>query len=226
MKVATYNLGDGPDAAKVADLDKIAAHDADVICLQEAGDRQDVLRRWAKSRDWQVWFGSESMEGASSVPILHRITVGGKFSRLAVDSMWVGPGAGPDVSKPKVVNGVRAGRVAVLNTHFIASATRKDAEARRRHYRRQVAVLADMSRNRIRRDQCLVVAGDFNAEPDFELLDPLRALGLRQRVNGPTLGNRCVDLVWTHGLRAPDSIVIRGLSSNHDAPLVSVKEDA
>lgn len=44
-----------------------------------------------------------------------------------------------------------------------------------------------------------VVAGDFNAEPRFELLDPLRAVGLRTVRTGPTHGTKQIDLAWALG---------------------------
>jgi exonuclease III len=108
--VASWNMGDGPDVRKAAGLDRLAHHGADVICLQEAADRVQVIARWAAASGWDVWAG-DGRPGAASVPILWRasvLEVVTEGSRTATPAQWIGAaGAGPARAKAKVINRVR-----------------------------------------------------------------------------------------------------------------------
>ena len=48
MKVASWNCGDGHDVVKQHGLVKLIKHGADVICLQECGDRQRMIEQFCE----------------------------------------------------------------------------------------------------------------------------------------------------------------------------------
>jgi len=220
LHVKSYNLGDANDSVVLAELLDFA-RDADVIALQEAGDRGGVLTVFLKRRaGWTINQGS--VPGSRSVPLLYRKTLDGQpFSRLAVAAMVVGPGAGPDTTKPKAITGLRVGNLAILNTHMVASAWQEDASAfRKGHYRLQMKALARMASRRLSRGQAVLAVGDFNAAPDHELLAPLRALRLKQLVEKPTHGVGIFDHAWTNLDGTADT---EDGSSDHQAVSVTIR---
>lgn len=228
VTVASLNIGDGPDARKVDDLTTLATAGADVICLQEASDRQKVIGAWARRHGWRVWYGDGS-GGAAACPILWRpgVPVTGMDTHTAVPARYVGnPGAGPSRVKRKVVNRIRIKRgrfrrLHVLNTHLIPSATRDlpNTVKRRRHYADHIKAVSDVVR---RRWGAVVLVGDFNSSPSFALLAPLRAAGMRQHVRTPTHGRRTIDHAWTRRLRVC-SVRTIPTSSDHRAVVVTVR---
>jgi ribosomal protein S26 len=221
-----YNIGDGPEVAKIKDLDCFAGDGGDVICLQECGDRVPMLKRWAKRHNWVLWLGR--VPGSKSVPILYRKGIGvsrKRISRLAVPRMYVGAGAGPSVAKSKAVNGIKNKNLIILNTHMTTSATRvgKKYRFRRFHYRIHIRVLATMIRVRKLAGRKVLSVGDFNAEPRFPLLEPLRKMNMKQHVRPHTKGNRTIDLGWgTSNLEVVDVEVFNG-SSDHHAVKATIK---
>lgn len=220
LTVATLNLGDGPDDRKAAALDRLVEQGVDVICLQEASDRRAMLRAWASANDWVLHHGDTP--GAGAVPILFRegLPVTETASREAVPRTFVGPGAGPDTSKPKVVTSVRLeDGEQVLNTHLTPSATRPWAWRRRRHYRRHIAVLKEMVENRERGR--IILVGDFNAPPTFRLLKPLLRLGMVQATPDATMGRRLIDHTWIKRGRVVSARVLE-VPSDHRAVIVTV----
>ncbi len=223
MATATFNMGDGPDRRKVADLLTLAGEGATVIGLQEAGDRGHVLDEFLDLMpSWRLW--SPKAPGAASVPILYD-TDGQRLLRgrsvLGVAARFVGAGAGPSRAKPKAINVVvlrGQGRTRrYVNTHFIASATRSPAprfRLRRRHYDDHADVLARIigTGRKMRRT---TVTGDFNAEPTSPLLAPIRATGISGWTQVGTHGKRRIDHVLGEG--GPRRAV--ALSSDHRAIL-------
>jgi exonuclease III len=217
MYVRTWNIGDGPDAEKRAALDKLRDRGARVICLQEAGDRQRVLEAWARDNGWTLFLGDGS-DGASSVPILTAKKVVRSGTVEAVEARYVGPGAGPDRAKRKVINWIEcADGELVLNTHMIASATREGNQytLRRRHYRDHVAAIVALLDTL--RGKPVTLVGDFNAPPDFNLLQPLRDHHMRQRVTEPTRLDMICDHVWTRHADAEATDVL-DMPSDHRSP--------
>ncbi len=231
MSTATYNLGDGPDHRKVTDLLTLADMGADVIGLQEAGDRGAVLFKFLTKHPRWGLFSDPHTPGSSSVPILYRLD---RFALvkaeavIAVPAMNVGPdGAGPSRAKAKVVNRVHlthteTGRtVHVLNTHMLPSVTRKDLSefetaTRRAHYAQHIAALAATVNAR---DGVVFVTGDFNAPPTFDLLQPLKDARLVGWSETGTHGTRPIDHVLSR-----EAAVLTGvrqelldLSSDHRA---------
>ena len=84
VTVVTYNMGDGPDERKRDDLLQLLDAGAQVICLQEAGDRREVLEDFCAEVGWVLWRGFAA--GSPSVPIVHdgQALIEARSSRLAL----------------------------------------------------------------------------------------------------------------------------------------------
>lgn len=227
FRAATYNIGDGTDTRKVADLEHLADdYDVTVVGCQEASDRRKALRRFVKRNpSWRVY--QPHTPGGAAVPILWD---GDEWRRLrfrsvlAVARTWVGPrGAGPTFAKPKQITIVvlrrrETGRlVKVVNTHLIPSATRKlpgdEKKARMAHYLRHVAALVRIVG---RSEMPVVLTMDSNAKPDFGPLRPLHNVGLNGWSRRGTHGNRPIDDVLHRDLDETASVNV-ATSSDHDA---------
>lgn len=213
LGVATWNMGHASTVRVLADLAALSMH-ARIIGLQEAGDRSAPLRLFlATHRRWALYTGT--IPGAPRMAILYRspridrVTVLEAVSHVAVPSRRVVPvgvkkvGAGQAVVPPKVINHLHlrfesGEELHVLNTQFIASATRDDmspaeTRLRRQHYADHVAALLGVIASL--GGAPFVLTGDFNAERTFGLLAPLAEL-----VTGWTAED-------THDTRAIDHIL-------------------
>lgn len=227
FRAATYNIGDGPDDRKVADLEHLADDfDVTVVGCQEASDRRKMLRRFRKRNpSWHVY--QPHTPGGAAVPILWD---GDEWRRLrfrsvlAVARSWVGPrGAGPTFAKPKQITVVTlrhrptGRRVKFVNTHLIPSATRRlpgdEKKARMGHYLRHVAALVRIVG---RSEIPVVLTMDSNATPDFGPLRPLHNVGLNGWSRVGTHGNRAIDDVVHRDLTELNTTNVR-TSSDHDA---------
>jgi endonuclease/exonuclease/phosphatase family protein len=216
VRVATYNIGDGPDAKKVASLRKLADEKkVTVIGLQEASDRKDVFARFIALRPaWSVY--QPKAAGGPAVPILWDHSVWRLIksrSVLAVPKRFLGPkGAGPTSSKAKRINILllerrgkgRPHRLRVFNTHLIPSARRTDLSAqekanRRRHVRDHVAALA-REIGPASKPVAVAVTGDFNGPGGWDLLTPLKDIGLTGFSPKPTHKTEALDHVLARGL--------------------------
>lgn len=228
-QVATWNVGDGPDRDKARGLDRLVAAGADVICLQEAGDRQAMLGIWCALTNWQMWPGDGS-PGSASVPILWNpkaVRALHTDTRPATPETDAGPlGAGPDVVKAKVWNKVRFetdddADLLVINGHGPASVW---ARRRRALAREMIAVGADIVERRevpVEKDRVdVVLVGDLNMRPRHSLTKPLRDLGMKQRTKDPTHGRRCIDHVWTLGCEGRTEVL--PMPSDHRAVVLTV----
>jgi len=226
MRIATWNVGDGSEETKSRGLDRLAAAalGCDVICLQEAGDRQRLLGRWCTANGWHCWLGTEA--GSHSVPILwnpRTVTAKQKGTTPATPATRVGPlGAGPSTMKPKVWNRVRFTSggvpVVVINGHIVPSVY---LPKRRALARRHIAVLAQMVERRQGRVP-VVAVGDFNMKPGDRLTKPLRKFGMKQRTRQPTHGNRLIDHVWTLDCDGRTEVI--AMPSDHRAVVLTIKE--
>lgn len=226
MKIATWNLGNRPDAiVRHSGLDRLRFRGVDVLALQEAGDRKPLLDAWCAETGWHAWFGDGS-SGAASVPILwNPRTVRARVTGTtdATPPTHVGSaGAGPSKMKAKVWNRVRftddGGPLVVINGHVVPSVY---LPRRRDLARRHIAVLAQMVKRRKGRVPVIAV-GDFNMKPRDRLTKPLRELGMRQRTKRPTHGRRTIDHVWTLGVDGDTEVV--SMPSDHDAVIFTTKE--
>jgi exonuclease III len=221
VKVATLNLGDGPDDAKARALATLVKHGADVICLQEAGDRGDLLAEFCRRTGWHSWLGDVT-PGASSVPMLWnpRVVIAAHVGTTpATKATNAGPGgAGPNVVKAKVWNRVRfTDGTVVINGHLPASLY---LPGRRRLGKQMIAVLVEMVKRREAHGTPVVVVGDFNARPSALVLKPLRELGMHQHTHAATHGRRTIDLTWTFGVEGTTEVLT--VPSDHKAVLLTL----
>jgi hypothetical protein len=237
IRVASFNLSGPPSTAElVSDLEEMIQF-ADVIGIQEGGDRGRVYDDFLKRNPgWGAWIGTNLSQ--QSVGILHRKSLGNvtaRSARLAVGSRYLGPrGAGGATSKPKYVMRLDImlsdsnRKVCMLNTHMIPSATRSreslgadEWRRRQEHYRDHVAgLVAEINA----RNALLFVTGDFNATPTYPPLDPFWA-----KVNidhdFDTHGNRRIDFI-THRPHAAINVVSSRkmlTHSDHDTPIVTYR---
>ena len=241
VRVQSYNVGDGPDAAKVADLRRMVKAGAHVIGGQEFGDRPGVVAAFLREHpSWRVAWDSRSNPGRKT-PILWDSRVGKRRmwrQVLAVaPGRWLGRGAGPSRSEPKNVNSLRiktmAGPLRVLNTHLVPSAERgdipaADRAARQRAWRAQASRFFRMA---LTSSAPVVGMGDWNAERGSSLFDgtttPPKPKRVRGRLwtwdsTGPTHGARTIDLIG-HVAHPRLRVIDRGVmptSSDHDSPWV------
>lgn len=173
------------------------------------------LREILERARWRIYH--PFVPGGKAVPVAWDASVW-KLRRartiLAVARAWVGAvGAGPTWAKPKVITVVvlehrETGHVIEhLNTHMIPSADRenlpaREKAARRRHYRKHAERLARAVHRAVRRGHGVVVTLDANATRNSELIEPLRAAGLRGWTTHGTKGARGIDHVLTLGQSA------------------------
>lgn len=212
--LATYNLGDPAAARLVVDLRRL---DTDVIGVQEAGDRTEVLS--AITTHQVVRDAGEAARVALLVRLgigvsahgLTRISVRTKVGRLVAGARRTGYAEPKFISDVTLTDGTRIGV-----THLVPSTSLPANRAARALYRRQVA-------------GCVawfasggdVLMGDFNGDPDYNLLAPLRAVATPH--TAPSRGTRSIDHLWTRR-GAPtltDVQALGGYSSDH-RPVVGV----
>lgn len=226
FRVCTYNVGDGPDIAKVKHLEHLAErYGVTVAGLQEASDRLTAEKEFRKRNPSWRRYGPKYLRGASAVPILWDDNEWDRTharSVLAVPRRYVGPrGAGPSFVKAKRINVLTLRHrptglvVTFVNTHMIPSSSRADLpaaekKARQDHYRQHIGALVRVLDSI---DGPVVLTFDANAEPGYGLLVPLR-----RRLEGwteqPTHRRATYDHVLSRGLHLLDERVIEG-GSDH-----------
>jgi hypothetical protein len=227
FRVATYNIGDGPDDAKIHHLEQLDDRYAvTVVGCQEGSDRSKMRRRFRRrNRSWRS-YGPRLLPGGAAVPILWDDDEWERTaarSVLAVKRRWVGPrGAGPSVVKTKRINVLELRHrhmplgLTVLNTHFLPSASRPglpaaERAARQEHYRDHVdAIVRELRRIH----GSVVLTMDANANPDWPLLQDLKAAGLTGWTQRPTHGHDTYDYVLARGLVLVDERYVEG-GSDH-----------
>ncbi len=227
FRVATLNLGGGPDDRKIHDLERHVDDGVSVIGNQEASDRRKMLRRFRRRNpSWRTY--QPRTPGGAAVPISWDTDEWRRLrfhSILAVARMWVGAiGAGPTFAKPKQITVVvlrrrETGRpVKFVASHLIPSATRTnlpgdEEKARLSHYLRHVAALVRI----VKHTQIPVVLMlDTNARPDWPPLRPLHNVGLNGWSQQGTHGDRPIDDVLHRGLIETRTKNVP-TSSDHDA---------
>ncbi|MCW2496385.1 endonuclease/exonuclease/phosphatase family protein [Jatrophihabitans sp.] len=226
FNAATYNIGDGPDDAKVKHLEHLTDHyGVSIVGMQECSDRRKTLARFRKRNpSWKVY--QSRLPGGAADPIIwdgDEWEVLTKRSVLAVRRRRVGPrGAGPSVIKTKRVTVVvlrhrHTGEVVtVINLHPLPSASRHDLPAeekaaREKHFREHIAcVVAILAAT----DGAVVLTGDLNAADDFQPMRPLHIAGLVGWTQSPTHGRETFDYVLSRLLELVREKVVAG-GSDH-----------
>jgi hypothetical protein len=212
-------MGNRRDPQVMLGLERLRFRGADVIALQEAGDRRRLIDTFCNKHDWHAFFGD--VPGAPSVPILWKpntVHVVGRGTRQVTPPTHVGRlGAGPPVMKAKVWNRIRvADGPLIVNGHIVPSVY---LPARRRIARKQIDVLADIVDRRDGR-MPVVAVFDANMRPTDSLTKPLRREGMVQRTRSATHGRRLIDHVWTVDCRGQVDVIT--MPSDHRAVLLTL----
>lgn len=186
VRVLVYNIHAGKDAAGVRNLGRVAelvrATRADVALLQELdrgterSDGEDQPRTLSELTDRHAAFGRtlDYQGGEYGIAVLSRWPV----TEYAVRPLRTEPPqarAGGSYEPRGALIGRTAGPagvIRVLNTHLDAS---RDDHYRRQEVR-QVLALADSLRSM---GDLVLVGGDFNAEPDSEVIRTMLDAGWR-----------------------------------------------
>jgi lysozyme len=206
-----YNLGDGSDEAKAADLTKCAKGGAHLVFLAEAGDRVRMLQSWAKAHGFH-YFPGDGSPGAASTPVLIRLDVLPcvalmKTTEASPETAVGSAGAGPSRVKRKVINEVvvqRRFKIGVwrrperyLPGHWVASVDRvnlPNAKARRVLWRRHTRAVVARAGVGFRWARTWV-PGDMNTEWSSDLCEEFRKVDFECLPTGPTHGeHRTIDL--------------------------------
>lgn len=235
LSVAFANLGNARRESTVDDLTKLAKQ-AQVVVVAEASDRGEPITGFLRRHPRWVQYAGAGEPGQAAVRILYDRRVG-RVERAESEPVC-GPvrvgkaeslkGAGPALIKSKWVPRLHLvlpneRTVHILGAHLLPSATRtkhtlgaEEWTARRDLFTRHIGVLASTV---AARKGVVIVAGDYNAEPSFELLAPLATAGLVGWTKEPTHGNRAIDHVLHRENR---SVAVTGrrtvtTSSDHKA---------
>lgn len=224
-RAATANLGNGTSGDVRMILERLQARGAQVVGLQEAGDRGATIVQWCRDNGWDFWLGTGP--GAASTPIIwdKRLPVTHPGTTPATNATNTGRlGAGPDTVKPKVWNHVRVRPLVgpapfvFINGHLPASLY---LPRRRALAKKQVAVLTGMVKRKAASFDVVVVmdGNTFAADPIWR---PLKKLGMKQHTKQATHGRRCIDLTWTLGVGGRAEVVT--VPSDHRAVVLTLKE--
>lgn len=223
MDVCTFNAGSAKEERSAQDFQRLTAAYPILMC-QEVADR-----KWEMEQGRSQIITSESRRkgGRRKVALLIRTPevkiLESGYVRCTRRS-WVGAwGAGPSMIDAKWIVWARVQvlgvNATVATTHLVPSVQRPahtdDAKAGHRRrlalYRKHIAAIVKWAESV---DGPLVIGGDFNATPDFELLQPLKDAGL-DLMSAPSHGQRAIDLLWSRGLTGLTVKALAGYSSDH-----------
>jgi endonuclease/exonuclease/phosphatase family metal-dependent hydrolase len=239
LRVMTYNIHAGKDAAQVDNLERVAAlidsADADIVLLQEVDrrtqrangvDHFNELRRltgmhgaFGKSLDYQG--------GEYGIAVLARWPV----DSIAAVSLKVDPpqARSGNSYEPRIALHVRVrtarGPVHVINTHLDSGAPGT--------YRRQelIAALAHMKQS-IADGEALLFGGDLNARPNtddiqavaFALTDAFASCGTGSGETFPAHApDRRIDYIFYRGARCRAARVLETQASDHRPMMVTIE---
>lgn len=207
LRVGVCHLAGASNPA--ADLHALTNR-ADLIALTGAAEHRAQIREFiGEHRRWEGYLGDRS-PGAGDTPLLWDVAAlrrRGARTTEAVPQRHVGAaGTGPAPVPRKVNNRVQfthhgtGRRVQAVAVDLVAAADRLDLplleqDHRRQHYAAHVRALVTETRFRL---GLMFLAGQFAAEPYFDLLDPLHRAGFDPHP-GTGEGGR----VWHRGDAAP-----------------------
>lgn len=209
LLLTTHNLPGRVGSPRVAEAIAGLTARSDILTLNEAREHH---RHLDDLPGWKTFVAEDPALTISWRDDLLRMVDYG--CHWAYDDTFVGRwGSGPSTLRaawdPAVTLETRqtAERICVMAVHLAPSVTRRRPalaksreswEKRRQIYRDEVAMIARVAAS-THAATPFVVAGDFNAPPAFELLDPLRDTGLGTVRTDPTHGRRQIDLAWARG---------------------------
>lgn len=223
MKIGTLNLGNGSARQVRTDLLHLMCL-ADVLALQEAGDRHDEIEATCQHSGWDFYYG-QGMSRRDVVVYDKRVPVHRRTSVHLSDPTDTGNPPGPrDSAGPDVVGAKELVLVRVRGFGWVGSAHLPASlwwPPRRRLALQNTNEMADWSRGRFH----LAIGADWNCKPKSRVLKPLREAGLASTQDFKRMG--------THGRAPIDAFMYKGLvclgseavevSSDHDAVIVELE---
>ena len=219
--ICTYNAGNADKDRVERDLSRLARR-YQVVGLQEVADQKKAMNATGA----QVLTGDGNGEGKVALLVAPGVSITATGYVPCTKRTRVGSwGAGPGVTDAKGIRWATVvldcGPVTIGSTHLVSSVQRPARGpiarlGRRRRlalYRKHVAGIVAWVESV---EGPLVIVGDFNAVPEFELLDPLRKAGLTC-ASAPSHGKRAIDHLWSRGLDpvAAAAEALDGYSSDH-----------
>jgi hypothetical protein len=226
IHVATANLGNARDGKVRADILRLFDDECiDTLSIEEAGDRNRLLRSIADGRRTIDLYDGDGSPGATSTPVMWRSDVWQAIRTHTVrlsSRFWAPEGVGPNWVKPKVLNVVWLQHritgeiVVVCSTHMPASLW---ARLRAILGGGIIGKVARFARNHDQHP--LVIGADWNAKVGSPILRRLRTKGhmnSAQQKRGviATHGKRAIDDLWTRKLRVTNLRAVE-TSSDHRA---------
>lgn len=204
LKIATYNVGDGPDDNKLGDLTMFVLKGAVAILGQEFGDREHLVSLFlAKYPHWRVLWRKGRNKTREAIILYDTRALGtGKMVQFLIRIGYLGPqGAGGDNPGIKalttgtfVLKQARR-RFRLLTTHAVVSAFSTHGAERARRIAAYVKQLTKffvvVKGSRIP----VIGGGDMNATPSNRVLRRLVPKVWSWDGAGPTRGKRDIDLM-------------------------------
>lgn len=228
IRVRTWNVGDGSDEEKQADLFELEGS-CDVMLLSEFGDRKNVPPRAGYAR-----YAGEGLPGQASTPIDYRIgffdRVIGQGSEPLTPRVDIGAeGPGPRKAKPKWANWVlveHAGRhIRFVSFHGVPAPHLN--EKREKVGDDQVDELVRLIKEEWAGQGLVILGGDFNRKLDEDPdLERLVEAGMAWVQTGPTHADNIYDGVL-YKAKGDRVRVVRSrtnkTTSDHRSPLVELE---
>ena len=206
---------------------------SDVLLLQEVRDRRLLLHPRIRFNTFQPNKSNQAHNAIvwrrKSLKVVRRNSV------PLTPATNVGPsGAGGSVLGAHWMHHIRGiygsdQPVNLMVIHMVPSvqghaATAAGREQRRDLFRQDVAGIVDYC-DRILASEPVMVGGDWNATPDFDLLEPLKKAGLRLDYLPPAShGNRAIDYTYLRANRicqVTDVDALSGYPGDHKPVLVT-----
>lgn len=222
LRVATYNVGDGPIHDKLNDLARLLHRQPHAVLLCEVGDRGILLAVTARRHGYNLHRGSSDGQGKVAVLLRNDLPMLDSGYWPCSPRLFVGAwGAGPDVLDAKWIAWVRtkyAGRRLYIGaTHAVPSVQRKSKSPGLAKRRGLYALHMARLRLWFTRRGVKIVGGDFNATSDFFMLRGLKCTGLTVATQ-PSHGRRAIDQLWTKvrlAVRLRSVVALLDYSSDH-----------
>lgn len=246
IRIASYNLGAAHNTDPTANSLHRVSLDADIIGIQEGADGQRALDKFLNENPEWACTHLFNVSAKRAVTIFYRRklgTVQRKQAYLEHRGQFVGNRGvtshpadkwltrldikldGPQMVSNRVIQ--------IFNHHLIPSWTRSRASLGADEYQKRRAfgsAQIDTLVNKVHNANGLCFGtGDFNATPDFGLLNPLWSeIGGQGNMdhNLNTHDSRTIDFVW-HRSHAAISVqstqLISNVSSDHNSPIVTYR---
>jgi exonuclease III len=231
LRIATYNVGSvGKDQFK-DDLQRVREA-SDIICLQEVADREDLLN---PNEHWGLFQPTGHNKDHNAItwrkgPLDHKEN----STEMLTESKSCGPtGAGGDplgavwLHCVKLYHNKTNRTINVLATHMVPSvqgdaANQQGKECRQGLFKKAIAGI--VNRTKVIEKGCIFVGADWNAVPDFNLMNPLTGPLILGYTPKNTHGSRAIDMVYhvkNSNVIFKSQAFVDGVNSDHKAVVIT-----